>query len=122
MQNKNKNKNKTCKRFCEKVFLPERERVEEEFSKKSNKPNMFKNYKYIPIKVLRKTNKSLAKLLKNSFMKTCDDIYCQKTCKANKKKWLKSFTKKRRERLTEQGAVSGCRDLTKEFPEYYKNI
>ena len=34
MQNKNKNKNKTCKRFCEKVFLPERERVEEEFSKK----------------------------------------------------------------------------------------
>jgi len=35
------NKNKTCKRFCEKVFLPERERVEEEFSKKSNKPKMF---------------------------------------------------------------------------------
>jgi len=116
------NKNKTCKRFCEKVFLPERERVEEEFSKKSNKPNMFKNYKYIPIKVLKKTNKSLAKLLKNAFMKNCDDIYCQKTCKSSKKKWLKSFTKKRRERLTEQGAVSGCRDLTKEFPEYYKNI
>ena len=26
---KNKTKNKTCKKFCEKVFLPERERVEE---------------------------------------------------------------------------------------------
>jgi hypothetical protein len=83
---------------------------------------MFKNYKYTPIKVLRRTNKSLAKLLKDSFMKSCDDIYCQKTCKGNKKKWLRSFTKKRREHLTEQGAVSGCRDLTKEFPEYYKNV
>ena len=57
------NKNKTCKRFCEKVFLPERERVEEEFSKKSNKPKMFKNYKYIPIKVLTPFNISNADYL-----------------------------------------------------------
>jgi hypothetical protein len=27
---------KTCKNFCKKVFLPERERVEIEFSKKLN--------------------------------------------------------------------------------------
>jgi hypothetical protein len=83
---------------------------------------MFKNYKYTFQLKFLKTNKSLAKLLKNAFMINCDDIYCQKTCKSSKKKWLKSFTKKRRERLTEQGAASGCRDLTKEFPEYYKNI
>jgi len=45
-----------------------------------------------------------------------------KTCKNSKNKWLKSFTKKRREKLIQQGAISGCRDLIKEFPTYYKNI
>ena len=85
-------KNKTCKRFCKKVFLPERERVEIEFSNKHNKKN-----KYQPIEVLRKTNKSLANLLENAYLKTCDDIYCQKSCKNSKNKWLKSFTKKRKE-------------------------
>ena len=49
-------KKKTCKHFCKKVFLPERERVETEFSNKNitNKKN-----KYKPIKVLRKTDKVL---------------------------------------------------------------
>jgi len=114
-----KSKNKTCKNFCKKVFLPERERVEIEFSKKLNK-----KFKYQPIKVLRKTNKksSLAKLLENMYLKSCNDIYCQKTCKNSKNKWLKSFTKKRKEKLIQQGAISGCRDLIKEFPENYKNI
>ena len=110
-------KNKTCKKFCKKVFLPERERVEIEFSNKYNKKN-----KYQPIKILRKTNKSLAKLLENMYLKGCNDTYCQKSCKNNKNKWLKSFTKKRKETLIQQGAISGCRDLIKEFPEYYKNI
>jgi hypothetical protein len=111
-------KNKTCKQFCEKVFLPERERVEEVFSK-----NLNTNFKYRPISVLRKTNKKkLAKTLETMYMKTCDDIYCQKSCKSNKNKWLRSFTKKRQENLIQQGAKSGCRDLIKEFPEYYKNI
>ena len=32
-----KPKNKTCKKFCKEVFLPERERVEIEFSKNLNK-------------------------------------------------------------------------------------
>ena len=41
---------KTCKQFCKNVFLPERERVEIEFSKNSK-------LKYIPIKDLKKTNK-----------------------------------------------------------------
>jgi hypothetical protein len=111
-------KNKTCKRFCEKVYLPEKERVEIEFSKKINA-----KFKYKPIKLLRKTNKkSLAKILENAYLKDCDDIYCQKHCKGSKNKWLKSFTKKREEKLREQGAISGCRDLIKEFPEDYKNI
>ena len=109
-------KNKTCKKFCKKIFLPERERVEIEFSNKYNKKN-----KYQPIKVLRKTNKSLAKLLENMYLNGCNDIYCQKSCKNSKNKWLKSFTKKRKENLIQQGAISGCRDLIKEFPEYYKN-
>ena len=110
-------KNKTCKKFCKKVFLPERERVEIEFSNKYNKKN-----KYQPIKILRKTNKSLAKLLESAYLKNCNDTYCQKSCKNSKNKWLKSFTKKRKETLIQQGAISGCRDLIKEFPEYYKNI
>ena len=50
-----------------------------------------------------------------------EDAYCQTKC-TNKKKWLKSFTKKRREKLMNQGAISGCRDLMKEFPTYYKNL
>jgi|TARA_B110000208_G_C11602627_1_gene370619 hypothetical protein len=114
-----KPKKKTCKQFCKEVFLPERERVEIEFSK-----NLNKNFKYKPIKLLRKTNKnsSLANLTENFFMKGCDDIYCQKDCKGSKNKWLKSFTKKRKEKLIQQGAISGCRDLIKEFPEHYKNI
>ena len=114
-----KPKNKTCKKFCKEVFLPEREKVEIEFSKKLDK-----KFKYKTIKRLRKTNKksSLANLLENSFLKDCDDIYCQKKCKGSKNKWLKSFTKKRKEILIKQGATSGCRDLIKEFPEYYKNI
>jgi len=112
-----KPKNKTCKKFCKEVFLPERERVEIEFSKKNKK------FKYKTIELLRKTNKkSLANLLENGFLKVCDDIYCQKDCKGSKNKWLKSFTKKRKENLIQQGAISGCRDLIKEFPEYYKNI
>ena len=113
-----KPKNKTCKRFFKEVFLPERERVEIEFSKKLNK-----KFKYKTIKRLRKTNKhSLANLLEKSYWKDCQDIYCQKKCKGRKNKWLKSFTKKRKENLIKKGAISGCRDLIKEFPEYYKNI
>ena len=116
-------KGKTCKNFCENVFIPERERVEVQFSKN-------KKFKYRPIKVLRKNNKkSLAKMLETMYSKGCYDIYCQKSCKdINKKnkvdngKWLNSFTQKRKDKLTQQGATSGCRDLVKEFPEYYKNI
>jgi len=109
-------KNKTCKKFCKNIFLPERERVEIEFSNKYIKKN-----KYQPIKVLRKTNKSLAKFMTNMYLQGCNDTYCQKSCKNSKNKWLKSFTKKRKENLIQQGAISGCRDLIKEFPEYYKN-
>ena len=109
---------KRVKIFAKKFFLPERERVEMKASIKLNS----KTYKYKPIHQLRKTNKSLATLLKRSFLKTCDDIYCQKKCKGSQNKWLKSFTKKRKEKLIQQGAISGCRDVIQEFPEYYKNI
>lgn len=114
-----KNKTCKCKKFCKEVFLPERERVEIRFSKKLNN-----KFKYKTIKRLRKTNKhsSLANLLEKSFLKDCHDIYCQKNSKGRKNKWLKSFTKKRKENLIKKGAISGCRDLIKEFPEYYKNI
>lgn len=113
-----KPKNKTCKRFCREVFLPEKERVEIEFSK-----NLNKKFKYKTIKRLRKTNNhSLANMLEKLYLKVCQDIYCKKKCKGSKNKWLKSFTKKRKENLIKKGAMSGCRDLSKEFPEYYKNI
>jgi hypothetical protein len=104
-------KNKTCKKFCKNVFIPEQERVAIAFSDK-----------YKPIKVLRKTNKPLAKMIQNMFFKNCNDIYCQKSCKNRKNKWLKSFTKKRKENLIHQGAISGCIDLIKKFPKQYKNI
>jgi hypothetical protein len=110
-----KSKNKTCKKFCKNVFLPEREKVEIEFSKKFTK-NIYK-----PIKLLRKTNKNLANILETAYLNSCDDIYCQKSCKSSKSRWLKSFTKKRKDKLIQQGAISGCRDLMKEFPEDYKN-
>jgi hypothetical protein len=110
-------KKKTCKQFCKNVYLPEKERVEIEFSKK-------KKLHYKPIQLLRKTKdkSSFANMLEKVYLKACEDIYCQKDCPGKKKKWLKSFTKKRKERLIQQGAISGCRDLEKEFPAYYKNI
>lgn len=124
MQNKSARKimnpkNKTCKKFCKQVYLPERERVEIEYSNKLNK-----KFKYKSIKDLRKIDKnsSLAKMLENMYLTGCNDMYCQKSCKNSKNKWLKSFTKKRKETLIQQGAISGCRDLMKEYPEYYKNI
>lgn len=101
-------KNKTCKNFCEKVFLSEREKVEKAYNKKMN------------IKIPT-PNKSFKKTLKNIYLKTCNEIYCQKKCK-NNKKWLSSFTKKRKNTLIKQGAKSGCRDLIKEFPDYYNNL
>jgi hypothetical protein len=104
-------KNKTCKNFCKNVFIPEKERVAIAFSNK-----------YKPLKVLRKTNKPLAKMVQNMFLKNCNDIYCQKSCKNNKNKWLKSFTKKRKENLIQKGAISGCIDLIQKFPKQYKNI
>jgi hypothetical protein len=106
-----KPQNKTCKKFCKKTFLPERERVEKKFSKS-----------YEPIDVLRKNKKNdLANILENMYLQGCDDIYCQKKCK-NKSKWTKSINKKRKTKLMDQGAISGCRDLIAEYPNYYKNI
>jgi hypothetical protein len=104
-------KNKTCKKFCKNVFIPEMERVATVAS------NKFK-----PIKLLRETNKPLAKMIQNMHLTQCNDIYCQKSCKNSKNKWLKSFTKKRKEKLIQQGAISGCKDLIKKFPKHYQNI
>ena len=97
---------KTCKKFCKNVYLPERERVEMEYVKRNN----IKNYL------------GATKSVKNFFLKGCHDIYCQPKCKNTKNKWLKSFTKTRRDKLIQQGAISGCRNLIKEQPGVYKNI
>ena len=83
-------KKKTCKHFCKEVFLPERERVGVLFSK----INLKKQFRYIPIPVLRKTNKSLAKEREHMTLHFCNDIYCQEHCENSKTKWLPSFTKK----------------------------
>jgi hypothetical protein len=108
------NKNKTCKNFCRKVFLPEKERVEQKFSKY-----------YEPIEVMRNKDdefeKETADILEKAYLDSCNDIYCQKKCK-NKQKWVKSISKERKKRLEKQGAMSGCRDLIQEFPDYYENI
>jgi len=93
------------------VFLPDKERVEIKFAKK-HKLN------YVPINKLPKEKKSFGKVVKKIYIATCKKVYCQKKCD-NKKEWLKSYTKKRKERLIKQGATSGCRDLMKEFPGYY---
>jgi hypothetical protein len=102
----------TCKNFCNKVFLPDKERVEIKFAKK-HKVN------YVPINKLPKEKKSLKRLLKKVYLATCKKVYCQKKCDNGTNQWLKSYTKKRKERLIKQGATSGCRDLMKEFPGYY---
>ena len=52
---------KSCKHFCEKVFIPEKERVEIELSKKTK-------IQYTPIKMLNRTNKAFSKTLKNLYM------------------------------------------------------
>ena len=112
----NKKKSKTCKSFCKNVFVPERERVEYEFDKKNH------NGKNIGYRHIQRTNKPLAKTIKKLFFILCDHIYCQKKCNNTKSTFLKSFKQKRKDKLIEQGAVSGCRDLIKEFPSDYKNI
>ncbi len=99
-------KNKTCKKFCKNVFLPIREEIEMEYAKKN------KITKYL----------GATKSVKKMYLQSCHDIYCQPKCKGINRKWLKSFTKKRKDKLIQQGAISGCRNLHKEFPEYYKNI
>ncbi len=101
--------NKTCKKFCTKVFLPVREEVEVEYVKRNN------------LKI-REPSESVKKFVKKAYLQVCNDIYCQPKCKTRKNTWLKSFTKARKEKLIQQGAISGCRDLIKEFPDYYKNI
>ena len=63
---------KSCKDFCEKDFLVKREDVEELFSNEQN-PKI----KYVRIKELRKTNKQLAKILKQMYITNCNQIYCQ---------------------------------------------
>ena len=103
------NKNKSCKKFCVKTFIPERERVENEFDKR----NPSTKYRYSNVK---RTNKSLAKIMKRNFITTCENIYCQKKCKNTKNRFLTSFSKKRKQKLLSQGAISGCRNLIKEFP------
>ena len=111
--------NEYCKKnFCKDVFLPEKERVEMKASKY-----------YEPIEVLRKKNddfeRETADILEKGYLESCYQIYCDKECKnspGKTKTWLKSFSKERKQKLIDQGAISGCRDLIKEHPDSYENI
>lgn len=111
--------NENCKKkFCKDVFLPEKERVEMKASKY-----------YEPIEVLRKKNddfeRETADILEKGYLESCYQIYCDKECKnspGKTKTWLKSFSPERKKKLIDQGAISGCRDLIKEHPDYYENI
>jgi len=91
--------------FCKKVFLPEKERLFEEDKKKNPK---LKNHS---------TKRVFSEFVENFLLKGCEEIYCRPRCK-----WLKSYTEKRKKRLKAQGAISGCRDLMKEYPKTYKNL
>lgn len=81
---------KTCKHFCKKQFVPT---FEKEYARTHN---MIR-----PLPIASKM-----------MFKVCQDVYCQKNCKGTKNgKWVKSFTKKRKNKLKKLGAISGCRDL-----------
>lgn len=96
---------KTCKKdYCEKVFVPEREKVELQFAKDNKK-------KYV---ALAKQTKELADMMKQLYVKACEDIYCG-NCG-----FVKTVDEKRKNKLQSMGATSACRDMKKEFPKYYK--
>lgn len=90
--------------------MPERERVEKEFTKR----------------ILKQKSRKTSKFVRDLYLMTCKDIYCQDKCPSTRKnaktQWKRSFTKKRKEKLMKRGAKSGCRDLIKEHPTYYKDI
>lgn len=95
---------KTCKKdYCEKVFVPEREKVEAQVAKEYNK-------KYVAI---AKQTVELAKILKEQYVRACNDIYCS-NCG-----FAKTVDNKRKKKLQSMGATSVCRDLKNEYPKYY---
>ena len=113
------NTDKCKKQFCKNVFLPEREKVEMKFDK---------NYERIEVMSNKddQFEKETADFLEKAYLDSCSDIYCNdnncnKSSKSNKK-WVKSFSQERKKKLIGQGAISGCRDLIKEHPDYYENI
>jgi hypothetical protein len=108
---------KKCEKFCKTTFLKERERVESVVAKENG-------VRYVPVARLEKQNKPLAKTLKGAYVSSCKQIYCNKGCAAGKgrKDFVASIEKdkpRKERRLQKQGAVSGCRDLAREFPKYY---
>jgi hypothetical protein len=101
-------KKKSCnKDYCEKVFLPEREKVEAEFAK-DNK------IKYVPLD--KNPNKELAKLIKGLYITYCTKNYCHAKCG-----FAKTVSEKRKKELKSLGAESACEDLKKKHGKYYKN-
>lgn len=98
---------KKCDTFCKKVFVKERENVEAKFAKEHG-------IKYVPLDKM--ANKTLAKAVKDRYVATCNEIYCNKKC------GFIDTVKKDKPRMTnlrKQGAISACRDLVSEFPKYY---
>lgn len=99
-------KQKCVETYCKKVFLAEREKVEQQFAKDAKKT-------YVPLKEMK--DKSLAKMMERAYVDNCKEIYCSPTCG-----FAKSVDKDRKAKLVKKGATSACRDLVKEFPKYYK--
>jgi len=98
---------KECNAYCVKQFLPERNRVEREWAKKTG------------VKYSRPSSDIV-----NAYVTTCESIYCRKKQCADPQKplWAPTIKEKRKMELIAKGAVSGCRDLVKEFgAAYYKN-
>lgn len=103
---------KSCKQFCKESFLPAREEVEKLVAKE-----LKMNYTYLD----QHPNKEYAKIMKKVYMDLCQKVYCNRGCDGKNLDFLPSVSEKRKDTLRAKGAKSACRDLTKEYPKYYKS-
>lgn len=109
----------TCvKEYCTKVFIPLRDEIQKQMAKDMKMP-------YTPLKKMPKKDRDNLTL---AYKVGCQAIYCNPGCKdyANgnqmdvKNGFVKSVSKSRKDTLTQNGAISTCRNLAKEQPKYYK--
>lgn len=107
-------KKPTCKQYCNSYFLPERERVEAKHAKDHKST-------YTPL--AQQKDRALASRVRRAYLGLCKDIYCRKGSGCggkDKEDFVASISDNRKAALLKLGATSGCRDIIKEFPKYYK--